>query len=309
VQTRRVVPVQALHLGNQQIALAEEGADVELVDGRPPAQDAAGQVDGAQRQAGQHGGRDVDGPLLGLHGDNAADDEVADLGGVARAQGLDGEQLVGLVQVAGDGGDDGGGVGGDVSAVAAHPLRVRRNGLAGRDDGRGALHGEAVVVAHVVVRAGVLEVRGRYGRRRREDGDRHGGRAGDFCGWRAAIGRLYQAAEACTWICDGGARVGCVVSCCRPRNFGGMALGDRATLARFVRKETSAEGGPTSATRDIFVQRHCIQHRLRLFYKRKAGDSSLPGVPVEDHSKLPNVLSALQRRTNPSLSVGSSPFA
>ena len=86
-------------------------------------------------------GREIDFPSACLDFDDAPDDEVADLGGVARAEGGYGEEFVGAGEGAGEGGDDlvGGGVdgggGGGVGAVPAHPLRVCGYGLAGRDYG------------------------------------------------------------------------------------------------------------------------------------------------------------------------------
>ena len=68
---------------------------------------------------GQQWGREVDFPALRLHFDDAADDQVADLGRVARAEGADGEELVGFEEGAGDGGEDLGGGGVCVGSVAA----------------------------------------------------------------------------------------------------------------------------------------------------------------------------------------------
>lgn len=68
---------------------------------------------------GQQRGGQVDFPALRLHLDDAADDEVADFGRVARAEGADGEEFVGLEQGAGDGGEDLGGRGVRVGPVAA----------------------------------------------------------------------------------------------------------------------------------------------------------------------------------------------
>ena len=71
---------------------------------------------------GEQRGGEVDLPALGLHFDDAADDEVADFGRVARAEGTDGEELVGFEEGAGDGGEDCcgvGGGGGGVGSVAA----------------------------------------------------------------------------------------------------------------------------------------------------------------------------------------------
>lgn len=84
-------------------------------------------------------GSEIDFPAPGLDVRDAADDEVADFGGVPRAQGRDGEEFVGAGEGAGEGGEDGGvvigGGGGGVGAVAAHPLRVRGDEFAGGDYG------------------------------------------------------------------------------------------------------------------------------------------------------------------------------
>ena len=54
----------------------------------------------------EQGGGEVDLPALRLHLDDAADDQGADFGGIARAEGADGEEFVGLEEGAGDGGED-----------------------------------------------------------------------------------------------------------------------------------------------------------------------------------------------------------
>ena len=74
---------------------------------------------------GEQGGGEVDFPALGLDLDDAADDEVADFGGVARAEGADGEELVGFQKGAGDGGEDGRGVRVRVGPVASGVFAVR----------------------------------------------------------------------------------------------------------------------------------------------------------------------------------------
>lgn len=104
------VAVQRLHLRDDEIPLLEESADVQLVDGGPPAQRAAGQVNRGEGQGGQQRGGDVYEPAAGLDGDDAANEEVADLRGVARGERGDGEELVGAGEGAGDGGGDGAGV-------------------------------------------------------------------------------------------------------------------------------------------------------------------------------------------------------
>lgn len=68
---------------------------------------------------GEQRGGEVDFPALRLHLDDAADDEVADFRGVARAEGADGEEFVGFEEGAGDGGEDLGGGGVRVGSVAA----------------------------------------------------------------------------------------------------------------------------------------------------------------------------------------------
>ena len=79
----------------------------------------------------QRGG-EIDFPAFGLDFDDAAYDEVADFGRVARAQGADGVEFVRFLEGAGyGGGHGGGGCGGEVGAVAAHPLGVVCDGLAG----------------------------------------------------------------------------------------------------------------------------------------------------------------------------------
>ena len=64
-------------------------------------------------------GRQIDFPPFSLHFHNAADDQVAYLGRVARAEGTDGEEFVGFEEGAGDGGDDLEGGGAGVGPVAA----------------------------------------------------------------------------------------------------------------------------------------------------------------------------------------------
>jgi len=87
-----------------------------------------------------------------LHFCYAADDEIADFGGVARAEGQDGEEFVGFVDGAGDGGEDCGGLGGGVGAVASvwewvsllgfrmlsHRRVIETGGLVGVREGEGA---------------------------------------------------------------------------------------------------------------------------------------------------------------------------
>lgn len=98
MQPRAAVAEEALHLGDHEVALDEEGADVEFVDGGAFAQDAAGQVDGGEGEGGEEGRGEGDAPAPGLHFGDAADDEVADFGGVARAERVDGEEFVGFLE-------------------------------------------------------------------------------------------------------------------------------------------------------------------------------------------------------------------
>jgi hypothetical protein len=117
--------MQRLHLAHQALPLLKERPDLQLVALRPPPQDPTRQIDRTQRQPGEEGRSDVDAPALGLDLDDASDDEVADLGGVARAEGGDGEEAVGLDGEAGDGRADGGGAAGDVCAVSSVNLSQR----------------------------------------------------------------------------------------------------------------------------------------------------------------------------------------
>jgi hypothetical protein len=80
--------VQGLHFGDEEVAFGEEGADVEFVDGGAAAEDAAGQVDAAEWEVGEHGRGNVDAPLLRLYAHDAPDYEIADLWLVSRTQRL-----------------------------------------------------------------------------------------------------------------------------------------------------------------------------------------------------------------------------
>lgn len=119
VQAGGAVLVQLLDLGDDEVALGEEGADLELVGLGALAEDAAGEVDGGDLEGGELRGGDVDAPAAGLDLGDAADDEVAYLGGVAGAEGADGEELVGPGEGAGQGGYDGRAVFGYVRAMTA----------------------------------------------------------------------------------------------------------------------------------------------------------------------------------------------
>lgn len=94
VQAGGAVLVQLLDLGDEQVALGEEAPDLELVGLGALAEDAAGEVDGGDLEDGELGGGDIDAPALGLDLDDAADDEVANLRVVARAEGPHGKELV-----------------------------------------------------------------------------------------------------------------------------------------------------------------------------------------------------------------------
>ena len=72
-----------------------------------------------------------------MHFDDAADDQVADLGRIARAEWADGQELVGFEEGAGDGGEDLGGGGVGVGSVAAvgHQLGLLRMAMSVRMEG------------------------------------------------------------------------------------------------------------------------------------------------------------------------------
>lgn len=89
MQARGAILVDALHLGHEQIALAEEGPNRELICGGSPAQDATGEIDGAEREVSEQRGGEIDLPSLGLDLDNPTDDKVTDFWSVAGAQWAD----------------------------------------------------------------------------------------------------------------------------------------------------------------------------------------------------------------------------
>lgn len=111
--------MELLDLCDDKVSLGEEGADLELVRVGALAEDAAGEVNCRDLENGELGGADVDAPAFGLDLYDAADDEVAYLGGVAGAEGPDGEELVCAGYGACDGGDDVCCVLGDVGSVAS----------------------------------------------------------------------------------------------------------------------------------------------------------------------------------------------
>ncbi|GJC85175.1 putative glutamate--cysteine ligase regulatory subunit [Colletotrichum liriopes] len=122
VQAGGAVLVQLLDLGHHQVAFRKKRPDLQLVRVGALAEDAAGEVDGGDLEDGELRGADVDAPALRLDLDDAADDQVADLGGVAGAEGADGEELVGAGYGAGDGGNNFCRRGGNVGSVASVSL-------------------------------------------------------------------------------------------------------------------------------------------------------------------------------------------
>lgn len=111
--------MELLDLGDDEIPLGEEAADLQLVRLCALAQDAAGKVDGGDGEDGELRGGDVDAPALGLDLGDAANYQVANLRVVAGAERADGEELVCPGEGACEGGCDGCCVGKDVCAVAA----------------------------------------------------------------------------------------------------------------------------------------------------------------------------------------------
>lgn len=120
MQTRRPILKYALHLRDEQLPLAEKLPDRQFIRRGAFPQDPTGQVDGGEGEVREQGGAEVDFPSARFHREDPADDQVADFGRVARAEGVDAEELVGAEEGAGDGGEDGwSGRGGIVGAVAA----------------------------------------------------------------------------------------------------------------------------------------------------------------------------------------------
>lgn len=119
MQRRRPISMKRLHLRNNQVTLGEKRPDLQLVRLGALPLDAAGEVYGGELEDGELGGGDVDAPAAGLDLGDPADDEVAYFGGVAGAEGPDGEELVGFRYDAGDGGGDVCCGGGDVGSVAS----------------------------------------------------------------------------------------------------------------------------------------------------------------------------------------------
>lgn len=115
----RPVPKQGLRLRDQQVALGEERADLQLVRDGAFTQDVAVEVDDGEGQVGEESGGDVDFPPLRLHFDDSAHHQVADFRRVPCAEGPDGEELVGFLNGGVNGGDDEGGGGEHVGAVAS----------------------------------------------------------------------------------------------------------------------------------------------------------------------------------------------
>ena len=106
MQTCRPVLIHALHLRDQQIPFAKERPDGQFVRTGALAQYAAGKVDGGEGQVSEERSGEVDFPAFGLDLDDAADDEIANLRRVARAEGPYGEEFVGFDEGAGDRGKD-----------------------------------------------------------------------------------------------------------------------------------------------------------------------------------------------------------
>jgi hypothetical protein len=94
MKRRRSILIDTLHFSNQQVALGEKCPDVELIDCCALAEDATREVDGGEGKNGEKRASDVDSPTLGLHFDDAADDQVADFWCIACAEGYDGEEFV-----------------------------------------------------------------------------------------------------------------------------------------------------------------------------------------------------------------------
>lgn len=135
MQRRRPIPVQSLHLRNDQIPLGEERPDLQLVRLGALPLDATGKVYGGELEDGELRGGDVNAPAAGLDLGDAADDEVAYLGGVAGAEGPDGEELVGFCYGAGDGGGDVCCLRGDVGTVASVGVLVEPRWFWGKRGG------------------------------------------------------------------------------------------------------------------------------------------------------------------------------
>lgn len=118
MQRRRAVLVQLLDFRDDQVALGEEASDLQLVCFSALAENAAGEIDGADLEDGELGGGYVDAPSFGLDFGDAPDDEVADFRGVAGAEGMHGEEFVGFGEGSREGGGDGLGGSWEVSTVA-----------------------------------------------------------------------------------------------------------------------------------------------------------------------------------------------
>jgi hypothetical protein len=95
-----------LHFCDNQVALAKEGPNLQLVGACSPTENTTGQVDGREWELGEERGGNVNLPPLGLDFDNAAHDEITDLGCVAGAEWVDGKELIGFVDCTGDSGDN-----------------------------------------------------------------------------------------------------------------------------------------------------------------------------------------------------------
>ena len=131
MQTRTPIRKDTLHLRHQQISLREERPDVKLIHRSPFPQYPTRQVNARKRQRSHKRRSDIDTPALRLDLDDAANDEVADFGGVPCTDGGDGEEFVGFLDGAGDGGADEGAAGGGECTVASAVIvnRKKRNDL------------------------------------------------------------------------------------------------------------------------------------------------------------------------------------
>lgn len=83
--------MHTLHFCNHEIALAEKTPDLKLVCARPTSQDSPGQIDGGKRELREQRCGYIHFPPPRLDLNNASHDQIADLGRVAGAQGVDGK--------------------------------------------------------------------------------------------------------------------------------------------------------------------------------------------------------------------------
>lgn len=119
MQARGPILIDPLHLRDDEFALPQERPHGEFIRAGSFPQYASRQVYGGEREVGEERSGEVDFPAFGLYFDDAADDEVADFGCVAGAEGADGEEFVGFLEGAGEGGENYGVGWGGVGAVAS----------------------------------------------------------------------------------------------------------------------------------------------------------------------------------------------